>query len=153
MTLQPNTTNTSTATREPGFYWVNDGDFWLIAEWHNGKWFRTHLTGSCSDDYWAEIDERPLTREQASSQKDQEPKREISDCVRQMYDELLIENRNNRWINPVLTDLDTPFSENHFSVEIDDFIEIQSTSNILIYRVLEQRKKYTIFCKPLNDND
>lgn len=67
MTPQTNTTNTPTpkATRQPGFYWVRKGEKWEVVEWSGVKWV-IHGVGWMLDTFWVEIDERLLTREQAT---------------------------------------------------------------------------------------
>lgn len=53
--------------REAGFYWVNGGETWEIAEWsicqRGGAWFVTGWDFPADDDCWQQIDERRIVRE------------------------------------------------------------------------------------------
>ena len=53
--------------RAPGFYWVNGGEIWEIAEWSivpgGGAWFITGRDFTADDDWWQQIDERRIVRE------------------------------------------------------------------------------------------
>lgn len=52
--------------RAPGFYWVNGGEEWEVAEWsicpRGGAWFVTGWDLPADDDNWKQIDERRIER-------------------------------------------------------------------------------------------
>ena len=54
--------------REAGFYWVNGGETWEIAEWsigpRGGAWFVTGWDCPADDDCWKQIDELRIVREE-----------------------------------------------------------------------------------------
>jgi len=56
--------------REPGLYWVNDGNCWSVASWGDAAWLVLGSREVFTDDDWAEIGERverPGTREESIS--------------------------------------------------------------------------------------
>ena len=61
----------SQKNRESGFYWVNSGETWEIAEWSIGHgvgvWLVTGWDCPADDDSWKQIDERRITREEPKS--------------------------------------------------------------------------------------
>lgn len=52
--------------REPGYYWVREGREWETARWTGYSWWAVCSEEPCADDYWSEIDERRIVREEPS---------------------------------------------------------------------------------------
>lgn len=50
--------------RKDGYYWVKDGNAWVIAEWEsdNERWALSATSGGFIDDDFSEIDETQIIR-------------------------------------------------------------------------------------------
>lgn len=49
--------------RKPGYYWVRCGKEWEIEQWTIEGWICPDYFNPLTDEYWDEIDERPITRD------------------------------------------------------------------------------------------
>lgn len=56
--------------REPGFYWVKQTkDDWIIAEWANEKFIITGWRNEFVPEWFEEIDEQRIVREEVAKQR------------------------------------------------------------------------------------